>query len=77
LSNWIDKELRAGLLSPPDDFAARVLAALQTHPAPVAARRALRARTFIEWLALAGAVIAGLAQLLPFLFGVWTVSNAG
>jgi len=73
----IDRELSAGLLAPHEDFTARVMAEVFARPLPERARRPRRVREAIEWLALGGAVLTGMAQLLPLLFGLWTFSNAG
>jgi hypothetical protein len=77
LSDSIDQELAAGLLAPPENFAARVMVEIAALPLPEPPRPRARARVVIEWLALAGAVLAGLAQLIPFLFGAWTITSAG
>lgn len=74
----LDEMLRAGLLQPPAEFLGRVMSQVAAAPLPAAGRRQpRRLRTVLEWLALGGAVIAGMAQLLPLLFGFWTFSNAG
>ena len=84
MSDRIEKELRAGLYDVSPGFATRVMATVDMRPLPErkvqqATSRGLPARgsAAFEWLALAGAFVAGMSQLLPFLFGVWTVSNAG
>ncbi len=80
MSDRIDEALGTGLLAPPADFTARVMAKIDLRPAPEPARRRPRARLAreaVEWLALGGAVVAGMAQLLPLLFGLWTFTNAG
>lgn len=77
MSDRIDKELKAGLYEPPQDFAARVMADIDLCPLPQRQSPIARTSVLVEWVALAGALIAGMSQLLPFLFGVWTVSNAG
>ena len=71
----LDQALRDDLLTPPEDFAERLIAALPGRR--VAARDPRWRESFFEWLALAGAVLAGMAQLIPFLFGIWTFANAG
>lgn len=77
MSDQIDRELKAGLYEPPQDFATRVMADIDLRPLPQRQSPLDRTSDFVEWVALAGALIAGISQLLPFLFGVWTVSNAG
>ena len=80
MNDPIDEALEAARLTPPADFAARVMAEIASHQKPAHARlppRTRLAREAAEWLALGGAVVAGLAQLLPLLFGLWTFTNAG
>jgi hypothetical protein len=76
MTDRIEETLSLGLLAPPADFAERVMAEVLSRPLPVRTRRPSRVREALEWLALAGAVLAGLAQLLPLLFGLWIFSNA-
>jgi hypothetical protein len=76
LSESIEQKLKAGLLAPPADFTARVMAAVDRRPLPAAARPPSRLRELLEWFALGGAVVTGLAQLIPLLFGLWIVSTA-
>lgn len=76
MSNTVENELKAGLLKPPPDFTARVMAAVDLRPLPEAARPPSRLRELLEWFALGGAVVTGLAQLIPLLFGLWIVSTA-
>lgn len=76
MNDAIDRALKQGLLAPPADFAARVMAEVGKRPLPEPAPRPDRLRDAIEWLALAGAVVAGMAQLLPLLFGLWIFSTA-
>lgn len=79
-SERIDKALSADLLAPPEDFTARVMAMIAAAPLPAPVPRPPRSRLVresAEWLALAGAVVAGMAQLLPLLFGLWTYTNTG
>lgn len=77
MTDAIDQELETRLLAPPVDFAERVMAEVCARPLPEPARRPRRVHEAVEWLALAGAVLTGMAQLLPLLFGFWTFSNAG
>lgn len=77
MTEEIDELLRTDLLTPPDGFAGRVMERIATLPLPGPAAERRRAQDIFEWLALAGAVLAGLSQLLAFVFGVWSVSNAG
>ena len=69
--------LRSGLVEPPDDFAARVVARLPPSPESARPKSGRRLREMTEWLALAGALLAGIPQLAAFLFSVWTVTIAG
>ena len=77
MNDAIDKALRNDLLTPPDGFADQVMALLPARPIPARAHRAVWSESVIEWLALTGAVLAGMAQLIPFLFGIWTFASAG
>lgn len=76
MTDRIDEVLSSELLAPPADFTQRVMTEVASRPLPKRAARPSRVREALEWLALAGAVMAGLAQLLPFLFGLWIFSSA-
>lgn len=76
MTDRIDAALSSGLVAPPADFTERVMTAVASRPLPMRAPRPNRVRDALEWLALAGAVLAGLAQLLPLLFGLWIFSTA-
>jgi hypothetical protein len=73
----LERLLEAGIVAPPPDFAERVVAAIAALPAP--ALRAGRAglRELAEWLALFGAILAGIPQIAMFVFGIFTVSGTG
>ena len=81
LNNW-DALLREGLLTPPTDFHARVMARLTSRLTTPATQLAVpvpagRIRLAVQALALATAAIAGLAQLAIFSFGIWSATAAG
>lgn len=77
LSDVIDKELRAGLLSPPKNFVNRVMAEVDKQPIPAHRPPPAAKRDVVEWLAVAGAVLAGASQLAGLMFGLWTFTTAG
>ena len=77
LKNW-DALLREGLVTPPADFHARVMACLTTRVAQLAVPvPAGRIRVAVQAVALAAAAISGLAQLAIFSFGIWSATAAG
>lgn len=73
LKNW-DDLLREGLVTPPADFHARVMAQVAMQAAP---SQASRLRLAAQALALSAAAIAGLTQLAIFSFGIWSATAAG
>lgn len=76
LKNW-DELLQDGLITPPADFHARVMAqVMQQTLLPVAAPPG-RIRLGLQALALSAAAIAGLTQLVIFSFGIWSATAAG
>lgn len=77
MNDALDKVLGRGLLFPPTGFTERVIAALPARRAVEPSRRRTSVRDFLEWLAVGGAVVAGMAQLIPLLFGIWAFSVAG
>lgn len=77
MNDLVDTVLERGLLVPPADFTERVIAALPARAAVERSRRRASGRDFYEWLAVGGAVVAGMAQLIPLLFGIWTFTIAG
>ncbi len=56
---------------PPDDFLEVVMQRIDDLPLPVRAPRA-----DLQWIALIAAALAGFAQLIAFLFGIWAASAA-
>lgn len=72
----IDEALRAGALAPPEDFVERVMVEVATRPIPRPQQDRMRRQDLFEWLAVAGAVAAGTAQLVGFLFSVWSFTAA-
>ena len=73
LKNW-DDLLREGLVTPPADFHAKVMAQVTLLPVPVQPGRVMLAA---QALALAAAAITGLTQLAIFSFGIWSATAAG
>jgi hypothetical protein len=73
LKNW-DDLLREGLVTPPADFHAKVMAQVALLPVPVQPGRVMLAA---QALALAAAAITGLTQLAIFSFGIWSATAAG
>jgi len=76
VTDRIEVAMTSDLVNVPADFRTRVMAEIQVQALPVRAASRAQWRAAIEWLALAGTVAAGLAQLLPLLFGLWIFSNA-
>lgn len=74
----LDAALAAPLLDVPDDFAARVMAAL---PAPraeaTAVARSGRLARALKTVALALGAAAGLAQALAFAASLWAATTVG
>ncbi|HZD53347.1 MAG TPA: hypothetical protein VE175_09880 [Woeseiaceae bacterium] len=77
MTDTIDEELQAGLLRVPEGFADRVMAEIAAQPLPARPPTRTSIRDLVEWLAVAGAVLAGASQLAGFLFGIWTFTAAG
>lgn len=75
MADELDELLTTAFSTPPENFAAGVMQRIAALPEPAA--RPCRARDVVEWLALVGAVAAGLSQIVAFVFGIWTISNAG
>jgi len=73
----LDELLKTELLTPPDGFEARVMQRIAALPSPWAAAKPPKAPDLVEWLAVAGAVAAGMSQLVAFVFGIWAVTSAG
>ncbi|HEX5125811.1 MAG TPA: hypothetical protein VFW00_03645 [Rhodocyclaceae bacterium] len=74
MSDKLDEILEAGLLEVPDSFSQRLLQHIDQLPWPA---RVIYVSDILEWLALIGGGVLGLAQLASFMFGIWTVSAAG
>jgi hypothetical protein len=75
MSDPIEDLLQNGLLNPPDHFATAVMARVAALPVPLP--RQTPQRTVLQWLALAGAGLVGVGQLVSFMFGVWAATAAG
>jgi hypothetical protein len=70
----LDELLGSDLLTVPEDFADRVMQRVGQSPLPT---RRSQAKTRLQWLALIGGTIVGIAQLAAFVFGVWAAVAAG
>ena len=89
VKNW-DDLLREGLVTPPADFHARVMAQVALRPVPVqpqpappdrlpttTATAVQGIRMAVQAAALAAAAAAGLTQLAIFSFGIWSATAVG
>lgn len=75
--NRHDEELlRAGLITPPEDFLRRTMARIAATPEP---RRNPHPplRTVAQWIALTGTALFGAMQMVSYVFGIWIISSAG
>jgi RNA polymerase sigma-70 factor (ECF subfamily) len=70
----LDELLGSGLLTVPEDFPGRIMR--QVEELPVPGRRPL-VRERLQWLALLGGAIVGIAQLVAFMFGIWAAVAVG
>ena len=77
MSERLEELLRAALVEPPEGFAGRVVAAISNLPVRNTGKRSSRVREIAEWLAVAGAVLAGMSQLVSFMLGIWIVGSSG
>lgn len=68
----LDRWVARTAMPVPDGFAARILTRLPTR-APLVARIRVASTT----LALAAGALAGLTQLLLYVFGIWIATAAG
>jgi hypothetical protein len=74
----LDHFLASDLLEVPEDFAQAVMT--RVHELPLPAGRpptADRSQEWLQWVALIGSAIVGLAQLSGFIFGIWAASTVG
>ncbi len=71
--DW-DKLLDSGLLEAPEDFPERVMRRIDGLPLPESGSRSWEV---LQWLALIGGGILGVAQLAGFVFGIWAAVTAG
>ena len=89
IKNW-DDLLREGLITPPEDFHASVMAQVALRPVsaqpqpaqpgrlPTATATAVQGvRMAVQAAALAAAAVAGLTQLAIFSFGIWSATAVG
>ena len=76
----IDALLQQGLLQVPDDFTERVMHAVEhlplPLPLPIQAAPSPRWTLRLQWLALMGSTVAGVAQISGFILGIWTATSA-
>ncbi len=74
MEDELDRLLRTPLLTPPPDFAGRVMEHIQHLPAQ---EMAPHRQPVWHWLALAAGGIPAVLQLLAFIFGMWAATAAG
>ncbi len=70
----LDKLLESGLLEAPEDFPERVMQRIDSLPLPDSRSRPWE---MLQWLALIGGGVLGIAQLAGFIFGIWAAVTAG
>ena len=78
-SQTFDELLAQGFLKPPEDFTAQVMRAVQPLPLPIQNTDQPMPdtwRTLAKWLAVLGGAALGAAELVAFMFGLWTASTA-
>jgi hypothetical protein len=76
----LDQLLASDLLEVPQDFAQSVMTRVRELPLPLIAvlpPAADRSKEWLQWLALIGGAILGMAQLSGFIFGIWAASTVG
>jgi len=71
-----DELLKGGLLAPPEDFTHRVMERIAELPLPGLPAQPSGREKRMQWIALAGAGLVGAAQLVIFMFGIWTATAA-
>jgi len=70
----LDKLLESALLEAPGDFPERVMRRIDSLPVHDSRSRSWE---MLQWLALIGGGILGVAQLAGFMFGIWAAVAAG
>jgi len=69
--------LKVGLFDPPADFTDRIMEGIAVLPLPdFPPHHPHHGRERIQWLALVGAALLGVAQLAAFMFGIWSATSA-
>jgi hypothetical protein len=79
MTDPLDELLQAPGLRVPQDFTDKVMARVEAVPGPEphTQHQASAPWVSIQWLALLGGILAGAAQLLTFMFGIWFATSAG
>jgi hypothetical protein len=70
----LERLLQAEPLDVPQGFSERVMQRITYLPLPAQGSQPLE---WLQWLALSGGALAGIGQVLSFVFGIWMVSAAG
>jgi hypothetical protein len=76
----LDQFLASDLLEVPEGFAQTVMSRVHELPLPLIAElppTADQPKEWLQWLALIGSAILGVAQLSGFIFGIWAASTVG
>jgi len=71
-----DDLLRQGLLTPPEDFTGRVMAAIAREAQATAPRARWSLSRTLRWAALTGAATFGLSRAVSFALCAWTAGAA-
>jgi len=69
MNERLDDLLNGEWLTPPEDFVQQIMERVEGLPMP---HKPLPAPTRLEWAAVIGGSLAGLAQLVAYIFGIWT-----
>lgn len=77
MTDDLDRLLRTDLLDVPPDFAEQVMAQVEYLPAPALPDASEARRVKWQWLALVGGSLVAVAQVISFMFGIWSATNAG
>jgi hypothetical protein len=73
MNDELDTLLKTSLLSVPDDFTERVMREIKRLPL---AEHPKTWNQRLQWLAIIGAALLGVFELVTFIFGIWTVTTA-
>ena len=71
-----DDLLRQGLLTPPEGFTARVMAAVARDAGATGTRRRASVWRTLRWAVLTGAATFGLSRAVSFALCAWTAGAA-